>query len=80
MNGADHNVLLPTSRVSAESTAGFKTAKPSAASRANGFAFFPTNADFREGIVGAVELAMGGETPALRPPCVGAAGSGPTRP
>jgi hypothetical protein len=30
---------------------------------ANGFAFFPTNADFREGIVGAVELAMGGETP-----------------
>ena len=40
--------------------------------------FFPTNADFREGILGSVELAMGGETPTLRPPCVGAEGSGPT--
>ena len=58
--------------------AALQTAKPSAASRANGFAFFPTNADFREGIVGAVEPATGGETPTLGPPCVGAEGSGPT--
>jgi hypothetical protein len=45
-----------------------------------GSAFFPTNADFREGIVGAVELATGGETPTLRPSCVvvGGEGSGPT--
>ena len=38
-----------------------------AASVSGGFAFLPTNADFREGIVGAVELAMGGD-PTLRPP------------
>ena len=51
-----------------------------AASVSGGFAFLPTNADFREGIVGAIELAMGGETLALRPPCVvvGAEDSGPT--
>ena len=44
-----------------------KTAKPPAM-KADGFAFIPTNADFREGIVGAVELAIGGEAPTLRPP------------
>jgi hypothetical protein len=34
---------------------GQKTAKPSAMLRTGGFAFFPTNADFREGIIRAVE-------------------------
>jgi hypothetical protein len=38
--------------------------------KTGGSAFFPTNADFREGIIGAVELATGGETPTLGPPCV----------
>jgi hypothetical protein len=47
-----------------------KTAKPPAI-KTDGFAFLPTNADFREGIVGAVRQAMGGRSlPTLRPPCV----------
>jgi hypothetical protein len=47
-----------------------KTAKPPAL-KTDGFAFLPTNADFREGIVGAVEPAMGGRyLPTLRPPPV----------
>jgi hypothetical protein len=47
-----------------------KTAKPPAL-KTDGFAFLPTNADFRDGIVGAVEPAMGGRyLPTLRPPCV----------
>jgi hypothetical protein len=43
-----------------------KTAKPPAL-KTDGFAFLPTNADFREGIVGAVEQAMGGD---ISQPCV----------
>jgi hypothetical protein len=40
--------------------------------------FVPANANFREGIVGAVELATGGETPTLRPPCVVTRDEGPS--
>jgi hypothetical protein len=50
-------------------------ANSKAARVSGGFAFLPTNADFREGIVGAVELAMGGELQ----PCVPHA-SGPKAP
>jgi hypothetical protein len=50
-------------------------ANSKAARVSGGFAFLPTNADFREGIVGAVELAMGGEPQ----PCVPHA-SGPKAP
>ena len=39
-----------------------------AASVSGGFAFLPTNADFREGIVGAIELANGRRDSSLASP------------
>ena len=54
-----------------------KIAKPSAGLGANGFALTP-DAVFREGIVGAVELAMGGKSQSCVPHAVGADGSNPT--